>query len=58
MQPWEWCIAHLLNRVIIDAFGICLERGLSKNTVARDVLDMVKRVIESINKSSDRKVRD
>lgn len=47
----EWCIAHLLNRAIIDAFGLSLSPEKSKNPQARRIVVRVKRVVKHTRKS-------
>jgi hypothetical protein len=56
IQPWEWCIAHLLNCALVEAFGICVDKKASKNPECRDILSLVKKVIEGLNKSMRKKV--
>jgi hypothetical protein len=53
----EWCLAHLLNRALIDAFGGSVDKTKSKNKEARKVIDACKKTIETLNKSTDLKLR-
>ena len=48
---WEWCIAHLSHLCLTDAFGTSIDPVKSKNKVARDLFKLIKKVIESVNKS-------
>ena len=47
----EWCVCHMLNRVMVDAFGISEDRRKSKNKEARVVCDLVTKTVESLKKS-------
>lgn len=51
MQPWVWCLAHLIHCCLIESFGICLDRKKGINAEARSIIDTVRKVIESVNKS-------
>lgn len=53
----EWCIPHMLNRAIIDAFGLSLDPKKSKNPDARKPILEVRRIVEHINKSDMAGVR-
>ena len=53
----EWCFPHTPNRVSIDGTGMANSRGVSKNTDARDLFDMCKKVVEQFNRSTGSKVR-
>lgn len=55
--PWEWCIAHLLNRATVDATGMSPAKSRSKNTRCRELLELVKGMVEHFNKSAVDKVR-
>ncbi|KAI9907018.1 hypothetical protein PsorP6_003772 [Peronosclerospora sorghi] len=56
-KPWEWCIPHMTNRAVQDAFGTSLDPKKSKNAAARDLVSAVKSVIEHFNKSSNSQTR-
>jgi hypothetical protein len=47
----EWCIAHLLDRVLRDAFGSSIDPAKSKNPTARAVINLVRKTLETVNKS-------
>lgn len=49
----EWCIPHLLNRAIIDAFGLSLSPATSKNPPSRAMFGDMKKDIEHVNKSTN-----
>lgn len=55
---FEWCIAHQLNRALIDGFGLSATPASSKNTDARQVIFNMRKDIEHINKSEPSKVRN
>lgn len=55
-QAWEWCIAHLLNCALVEAFGTTLDIKACRNKHARQLITLVKNTIENVNKSSIRKV--
>lgn len=46
----ECCIPHLLNRAIIDGFGLSLTPASSKNPPARAVIHDMKKDIENVSK--------
>ena len=48
---WDWCLPHLLNCALVDAFGTSVDPARSKNREVRDVLMNAKRCIEYVNKS-------
>lgn len=54
---FEWCLAHQLNRAIIDGFGLSAAPASSKNPQARAVIFNMKKDVERINKSEPAKVR-
>ncbi len=49
---WQWCVPHLLNCALADAFGTSLDPAKSKNPAARAVMLRAKKVVEYVNKSS------
>ncbi|CAM9821307.1 unnamed protein product, partial [Sphacelaria rigidula] len=49
---WEWCMPHMLNRALVEAFGTTVARAASKNTEAREVIDTIKKTVEYLNKYS------
>lgn len=53
---FEWCLAHQLNRAIIDGFGLSAAPASSKNPQARSVIFNMKKDVENINKSEPAKV--
>lgn len=53
---WEWCIAHMLNAVLVEAFGTSAKVQNCKNPGSRNVIAEVKKVIEHCNKSHKAKV--
>ncbi|CAM9362719.1 unnamed protein product, partial [Sphacelaria rigidula] len=48
---WEWCFAHLLNRATIDATGMSPAKDPSKNPQCRELLELIKGMVEHFNKS-------
>ncbi|CAM9153034.1 unnamed protein product, partial [Hapterophycus canaliculatus] len=52
---FEWCLAHQLNRAIIDGFGLSAAPASSKNPQARAVIFNMKKDVEHINKSEPAK---
>jgi hypothetical protein len=54
--PWDWCVSHLLNCVLVEAFGTALRKEQSGNPDVRTVLMRVKKVIEHVNKSDSTKL--
>uniref|UniRef100_A0A6S7ZVB6 HAT C-terminal dimerisation domain-containing protein n=1 Tax=Aplanochytrium stocchinoi TaxID=215587 RepID=A0A6S7ZVB6_9STRA len=49
---WEWCIPHIISRVCIDSFGASINKDKSKNKEAREVVDKIKKVLETVNKGT------
>ncbi|CAM9762552.1 unnamed protein product, partial [Sphacelaria rigidula] len=49
----EWCFAHLLNRATIDATGMSPAKDRSKHPQCRELLDLIKGMVEHFNKSAD-----
>ena len=52
----EWCISHLINRALVDAFGTCEGKNNSKNPEACAVFDALRNLIEGLNKSKQLKL--
>ncbi|KAI9906760.1 hypothetical protein PsorP6_004322 [Peronosclerospora sorghi] len=50
---WEWCIPHMKNPSVQDAFDTSLDPKKSNNAAARDLVSAVKSLIEHFNKSSN-----
>lgn len=50
-KPSEWCLAHLLNCALVDAFGSSQHLKNCKNVEAREVSQSIRRILEHINKS-------
>lgn len=48
----EWCIPHLLNRAIIEGFGLSLSPATSKNPQSRALCGDMKKDIEHMHKST------
>ena len=48
---WEWCISHLSHLALTDAFGTSIDPQQCKNDSARTFFKIIKKVIESVNKS-------
>jgi hypothetical protein len=48
----EWCISHMLNRCFIDAFGSSVDKKKSKHPESRAVIALLRKTVESLNKSS------
>lgn len=44
----EWCISHMLNRAIIDAFGLASSAGESKNVPCREAIARGVREVEEL----------
>ena len=47
----EWCLFHMLNRVLVDAFGMSEDRRRAKSLEARELCDEPTRTIEAVRKS-------
>lgn len=47
----EWCISHLLDCTGRDAFGTSVDPAKSKNPRAREVINAVRKTLETVNKS-------
>lgn len=43
---WDWCISHLINAALADAFGTHLDKQKSKNKPTREVIMSMRKVIE------------
>ncbi|CAN0016946.1 unnamed protein product [Scytosiphon promiscuus] len=48
---WEWCICHMINCALVEAFGTHVDPAKSRNPQARKVIMRVKKVVEHIRKS-------
>lgn len=48
----EWCIPHLLNRAIIDGFGLSLSPATSNNPECRGLCGDMRRDIEHVHEST------
>ncbi|CAM9957953.1 unnamed protein product [Phaeothamnion confervicola] len=55
-RPWGWCIPHLCNCALKEAFGGKSGASACTNEASRDLWKVVKRTIEHINKSPAMKV--
>ena len=53
---WDWCVPHLLNCALVEAFGTSVDPAKSKNNACRVVLMRAKRTIEFVNKSDPAKI--
>jgi len=53
----EWCVSHLINLALVDAFGTSVDKKNSKNVQSREVFDTCRKVMESVNKSTSLKAR-
>ncbi|CAM9530188.1 unnamed protein product, partial [Sphacelaria rigidula] len=53
---WEWCFDHLLNRATIDATGMSPARDRQKNPQCRELLELIKGMVEHFNKSAVDKI--
>lgn len=56
LQPWEWCRSHLFNVALVEAFGVCLDKGKSKNDACRQMFDDMKHMTQLLNTSDATKV--
>lgn len=54
---WDWCACHLMVKAAEQAFGVCADPTKSKNPEARDLLRLVIKVIEKLNKSANWKAQ-
>ena len=54
----EWCIPQMLNRAIIDAFGLARSAEESKNVPAREVMVRVREAAEQMKQSATGRVRN
>ena len=52
----DWCISHLCNCALVDAFGTALHIEKSRNPDVRTLLSKTKKVIEHVNKSPSTKI--
>lgn len=50
-KPTEWCLAHLLNCALVEAFGSNQNTKKCKNEEARLVSLAIRKVLEHVNKS-------
>lgn len=48
---WEWCLSHLSHLALTEAFGTTIDPAKSRNKEARDFIQRIKKVVESVNKS-------
>eukprot|EP00952_Eustigmatos_sp_NYUAD-ZCMA_P011831 47839-Eustigmatos_ZCMA.PRE.1 len=55
-QSWEWCLAHMLHNAVREAFGQEEDAAKVKNRIARGLIGLVRKMIESINKSQRKKI--
>ncbi|CAM9895380.1 unnamed protein product [Scytosiphon promiscuus] len=53
---WEWCVCHMINCSLVEAFGTHVDPAKSHNPAARKVVMTVKKVVEHIRKSPRAKV--
>lgn len=51
-----WCIAHIIHNSLVEAFGISIDKKKGKNQPARDLIALVRKLIERVNKSPNNKV--
>jgi hypothetical protein len=56
-KHWGWCLPHLANCALKEAFGTTLSAAATKNPAVRALWSKLKGVIEHLNKSSTMKVR-
>ena len=49
---WDWCISHMSAKAFEHAFGTSAEPSKSKNLGTRDVIRVVIKVMERLNRSS------
>lgn len=49
----ETCIPHMLNRVIVDAFGLSRLSGKCENPAARSVIMAVRKILRDVQSSSE-----
>lgn len=52
----EWCGPHMANRATIDGTGMSPTKAASKNPRCRELLELCKKVVEFVNRSSSFKV--
>lgn len=55
-QDWEWCICHMANCALLEAFGINIDRKKATFKEGREIFDRVTKTIETLNKSQNAKV--
>ncbi|CAN0144047.1 unnamed protein product, partial [Scytosiphon promiscuus] len=48
----EWCGPHMANRATIDGTGMSPTKAASKNPRCRELLELCKKVVEFVNRSS------
>lgn len=54
---WDWCVCHLACKAAENAFGTSADASKSKNPQARELLKLVIKVIERLNKSPNFKLK-
>jgi hypothetical protein len=47
----EWCLLHLINMALVDAFGADPKKGQQKNAEAQAIITKVQKTLEMANKS-------
>lgn len=48
---WDWCTSHMSSKAFEHAFGTSAEPSKSKNPAARDLIRVVIKVMEKLNRS-------
>ncbi len=54
---WEWCLCHMLNCALVEAFGSQVDPKKSTNKAARALISRAKKMIEHCNKSHPTQVQ-
>ena len=53
----EWCVSHLLNLGMVDAFGTNIHNTQCKNREARVLFKLIRKMVETVNKSNALKTK-
>lgn len=48
---WDWCVSHLATKASEHAFGVSADSNKFKNTLSREIIRLVIKVMERLNKS-------
>lgn len=54
---WKWCVSHMASVACEHAFGTSADASKTKNKQAREILKLVIKVVETLNKSQNLKTK-